>query len=212
MNCFDYLITDKGGPGLVPRLERVPRLKQSPPSEREDIFSAANTAYLLHELGDDAPIADEEESNRAREIFETGRDPTPHEKRIPALVLHLESLMTEYDHDLLRDVGTIRNYVTNRLLEESTGRDPKVRIKALQMLGDITEVGLFTHRSEVTVTNKTEEELAQLIREKLARAVKGTRIDNNVQDADFIESKKAAQTTSLDDVLKKISGHGDADL
>jgi hypothetical protein len=37
--------------------------------------------------------------------------------------------------------------------------DPKVRLKAVEMIGKIADVGLFAERTEITIINKTTEEL-----------------------------------------------------
>jgi hypothetical protein len=72
----------------------------------------------------------------------------------------------------------LRHTVTNRLLEESQNPDPRIRIRALELLGKISDVGLFTDRSEVTVTHQSTDELRAKLREKL---VKLTRPAQSVQ-------------------------------
>jgi ATP-dependent Zn protease len=47
--------------------------------------------------------------------------------------------------------------------------DPRQELKALELLGKISEVGLFTTQTEVTVTHKTSDELADAIRERITR-------------------------------------------
>jgi hypothetical protein len=77
--------------------------------------------------------------------------------------------------DLLQDFGVsvvksaqqVRNLVTNKLIVESDNPDPKVRLKALEMLGKISDVGLFTEKSEVTITHTSDNELRRRLREKL---------------------------------------------
>jgi hypothetical protein len=63
----------------------------------------------------------------------------------------------------------VRHLVTNRLLEESRNPDPRIRIRALELLGKHSDVGLFSDRSEVTVTHQTTDELKEKLRFKLRR-------------------------------------------
>ena len=55
-----------------------------------------------------------------------------------------------------------------------------IRLKALGLLGKVTEVGLFTEKIEVKKTDLTEAEVDAKLKEKLARFM-------NVSDAEIIE-------------------------
>jgi hypothetical protein len=57
--------------------------------------------------------------------------------------------------------------VTNKLILESDNPDPKVRIRALELLGKISDVGLFSERTEVLITHQSTDELKQTLRDKL---------------------------------------------
>ena len=61
--------------------------------------------------------------------------------------------------------------VTNRLLEESQNPDPRIRIRALELLGKHSDVGLFSDRSEVTITHQSTDELKARLRAKLQRLI-----------------------------------------
>lgn len=131
-------------------------------SVREQIHFAANTALML---GEDEVT--EEDEGRARALFESGQVPSAYERSLPGVMRKLDALLTEYDYSFLEEANRIRNYVTNRLLEESDDPDPKIRMRAYELLGKVTEVGLFTERTEVTITNRSTEEIETLLREKL---------------------------------------------
>ena len=45
----------------------------------------------------------------------------------------------------------------------------RIRLKALQMLGNVTEVALFTERVEVTKKDVSEEEIEKRLRERLEK-------------------------------------------
>ena len=54
-------------------------------------------------------------------------------------------------------------------MEESRNPDPRIRIRALELLGKHSDVGLFSDRSEVTITHQTTDELREKLRAKLRK-------------------------------------------
>jgi len=47
--------------------------------------------------------------------------------------------------------------------------DPKLELKALELLGKHSDVGLFTNRSEITINHKSPETLENSIKERVKR-------------------------------------------
>jgi len=140
--------------------------------EREEIFAAAKTAIALAELEGVAPPENEHDTARAHQIFSSGRSPTRKELKRPALVIKLEALLSKYDEFAIEDANKVRKYVTGKLLQESHECErPSDRLRALELLGKITDVGLFTERHEVTVQHQGTSELESLLKEKLALLV-----------------------------------------
>lgn len=89
----------------------------------------------------------------------------------PASIVHLRLMLTEYDREVVMNAASLRNYVTNKLLEETGSADARIRIKALELLGKISDVGLFTEKTEVTFRHRPTEELERILREKLAKVI-----------------------------------------
>jgi hypothetical protein len=84
----------------------------------------------------------------------------------PALHV-LDALLSEYDKELVNSAARIREYVKNKLLEESTNPDGKIRIRALELLGKMRDVGLFSDRIEITHKHKSEDELNAELTQKI---------------------------------------------
>jgi len=80
-------------------------------------------------------------------------------------------ILTEFGHSVVESATQVRHLVTNKLIEETENPDPRVRIRALELLGKISDVGLFTEKAEVTITHKTTDELRESLRAKLAKLV-----------------------------------------
>jgi len=82
-------------------------------------------------------------------------------------VKRLDRVLAELDEEIVNVAVRLRAYTTNKLIEESDSPDPKARLKALELLGKVKDVGLFTEKIEITHKTKTDEELEAEIRQRL---------------------------------------------
>lgn len=89
--------------------------------------------------------------------------------RTSAAAKYLKTVLDEYDENVIKSALQIRNYVTNKLIEETTNNDAKIRIRALELLGKVGDVGLFVERTEVTVRHKTTIELEASIKDRISK-------------------------------------------
>jgi cell division FtsZ-interacting protein ZapD len=64
-----------------------------------------------------------------------------------------------------------------KILEETDHPDARIRLKALEMLGKVTEVGLFTERIEIKKTELSDVELDERIKQKLQAIQKTIEVD-----------------------------------
>lgn len=111
------------------------------------------------------------EQEVSRATFLGDRKISDEELSYPGVVAHLGALLNEYDKTVVQSASQLRTYITNRLLLESDNNDPRIRMKALEMLGKISDVGLFTDKTEITMRHRPTEELEQLLRERLTRVI-----------------------------------------
>jgi hypothetical protein len=75
------------------------------------------------------------------------------------------------------DVATARAAITNKLMELANCGDPKFELKALELLGKHSDIGIFTERSEITINYKNPEELENAIKERVKRLLNANTID-----------------------------------
>lgn len=87
----------------------------------------------------------------------------------PEGALYIDRILSQYDMEVVRDAKRLRNYVTNKLILETDNPDAKTRMRALELLGKVSDVGLFTERTEITVNNRSTVELENTLRDKLRR-------------------------------------------
>ena len=99
--------------------------------------------------------------------------------------MKLASILGEYDKKVVDSTVQMRTYVTNRLIELSKCGDTKSEIRALELLGKISDVGLFAEKTEIKVTHTTES-LQHAIKDRVSRltTMLGQQV-NSAEDAEF---------------------------
>jgi len=111
----------------------------------------------------------------------------------PGTIINLEAILTEWDQEVLDVNRRLRNYITNKLIMESVDPDPKQRMRALENLGRISSVGLFSERIDVTVTNRTITDIESELRKTLEL------YGNAVEDAEVTPLPKSIGEIDLDE-------------
>lgn len=161
---------------VVPSQHDVPLIQdvQGTPAEiaaRAEIFF--KTAEFLSDAGAEIEV-DEPERGEARAIFNDGGTTPGVVPTSSAVAVHLKALITEYDHRVLESNIQARTYIVNRLLDISNPNKaepakPSEQLKALELLGKVSEIGLFTERLEININNKSTEELESELVETLSK-------------------------------------------
>ena len=142
------------------------------------IDAKVKTAQWLKDLElDDEEVESKADAEAARKSFAsivTGQSVATTQQALanvkaPAAVQHLVGMLTAYDWAFVEQAKELRGYAVAQILEEVKHPDARIRLKALDMLGKVTEVALFTERVEVKKTQMTDTELETRIKEKLNR-------------------------------------------
>ena len=157
---------------------------------KERAEAACNTALELSEHGLDIEPTSEDEEVAAKLAVAYADDPEKTSKTVsnakaakitpPALVL-TDTILKQFGHSVAESAVQIRHLVTNKLLIESENQDPRIRMRALELLGKISDVGLFAEKSEVTVTHQSTEDLREKLRSKLTKIIE----IEEVEDAEY---------------------------
>jgi len=101
----------------------------------------------------------------------------------PATYYEVTEILKEFSTKVVDNALQIRLLVTNKLILESINPDPKIRIRALELLGKITDVGLFTEKSEVTINHRSNQELVSSLRAKIQKLMH----PQGVEDAEVVQ-------------------------
>ncbi len=146
----------------------------------EDLLAAQTaTADWLEELGavPDAKVITDLERSDARKAFSalTTTTDTLDQKaalvqlKTPEAVRHLTGMLTAYDWEFVEMAKELRGYTVAKLVEETQNPNANIRLKALGLLGKVTEVGLFTEKIEIKKEELSDNELDQRIKDKLSK-------------------------------------------
>ena len=110
--------------------------------------------------------------------------------KTPVAVQHLVGMLTAYDWEFVNQAKELRGYTVAKLLEECENPNANIRLKALGLLGKVTEVGLFTEKIEVKKTDLTDEEIDKKLKDKLAAFM-------SVTDAEPIEDIEVSSPSPI---------------
>jgi hypothetical protein len=127
----------------------------------------------LHLVMDYMPETTEEDRRVSRANFAGEQGASDTDLSSPGVIVHVAALLNEYDRTVVKSAAQLRTYVTNKLILESDNQDPRIRIKSLELLGKISDVGLFTDKTEITMRHRPTEELEQMLRERLTKVIEG---------------------------------------
>lgn len=112
----------------------------------------------------------------------------PHDIYSSKVALRLAALLTEYDKQVVQDASQLRTYITNKLLDISSCGNPKDELRALELLGKISDIGLFVEKSEVNVVHTSPASLEHAIKDRINRLLGYKNLE--IEDAQYANSEK----------------------
>ncbi len=190
----------------------LPDGKEEMLSLHEKTAALFQTVEFLEVFGVDSTPTEEDKIAARADLHtsvaaspEQARPPAKIEEPTPGSVKHLKAILSEYDQVAVKSAAQIRTFVTNRLIEESTNPDAKIRMRALELLGKIGDVGLFVERTEVTVQHKTTIELQSSIKERVAKLLEAKKAREKPPEVIDVEPKAVSLREAADDLLDDVA-------
>jgi len=141
------------------------------------LASAASTAEFLESLG--APIeinpADLEEEKKLIDAVVKDQKTKPL-SNLPT-ALGAAAFLRAYGKQTAVDVAEVRTALTFKLLEIADCGETKYELKAIELLGKHSDIGLFTDRSEININYNSPEALETAIKERVKRLLNADIVD-----------------------------------
>jgi len=161
----------------------------------EKAQAACNSAELL---GLDTTPTEKDLAVAEQAVYKVAENENKNSKKLakvqhtPATYKSVRGILDEYSLRVVDNALQIRLLVTNKLILASESEDDRTKMRALELLGKITDVGLFTEKSEVTINNRSTKDLVDSVRAKIQRLMHPVDIE------DVKEVKVNGETVDLD--------------
>ena len=151
--------------------------EEKPTTLLDEMAVAGNTAELQVELGATLDIS-EGDAAREKELLEADANAQkPANLTNQTTAFSAAAFLRTYGSQLAMDAAQARAAITNKLMEIADCGDPRYELKALELLGKHSDIGIFTERSEITINYKSPEELEKAIKERVKNLLNATVVD-----------------------------------
>ena len=172
---LDHLLQKEYEPDILEAPFNFASVKKVSATQMLDAQS--NTADWLRELGasSDEDILEEEQQAVARDAFRALTTNANDAKEVlskvtqPEAVRRIVGMLSTYEWAFVEQAQQLRSMAVSKIVEETDHPDARIRLKALEMLGRVTEVALFTERTEVKKVEMSDEEIESKIKAKLGK-------------------------------------------
>ena len=168
---------------------------EQPKTHKDGIAVAVNTANLIDELGGSIEYSNQDLHKAAQLIGGVDEPNTPKHVPSAAEAKAASVLVKQFDFQAFADIQQARTFITNKLIKMTDCGDPKIEIKALELLGKHSDIGLFTERSEITVHHTTSKGLEDSIKERIKRLMHADVTD--VTPLDDLDAQLGPATNAL---------------
>ena len=167
--------------------------EEKPATLLDEIAVAGNTAELQESLGADFDVT-EGDTQREKELLDAvANAKKPSNLTNQSTAFAAATFLRTYGQQLAMDAAEARAAITNKLMELADCGDPRYELKALELLGKHSDIGIFTERSEITVNYSNPEDLEKAIKERVKNLLNATVVDT--------VSASGMTEEDLDDIL-----------
>ena len=143
----------------------------------EEMAVAGNTAELQVELGAPLDLSEKDAAKEKELLAAVAKAKKPANLKEPNTAFAAAAFLRSYGQQLAMDAAQARAAITNKLMEIANCGDPRYELKALELLGKHSDIGVFTERSEITVNYKDPEDLEKAIKDRVKRLLNATVVE-----------------------------------
>jgi hypothetical protein len=154
--------------------------EETPNTFIEELEIAAATVEMQEAMGAfDATLelSPDDQDREKRLLDEVVKKQKSKNLTLPNTAFAAAAFLQTYGRQLAFDAAAARSAITNKLMEIANCGETKYELKALELLGKHSDIGLFTDRSEITVNYKDPESLENAIKERVKRLLNAEVID-----------------------------------
>lgn len=160
----------------------------------EEVAIAANTVEMQFALGASLDVDESTAGQEKTLINQALKNRNTKNLTNPNTAFAAAAFLRTYGQQMALDAAQARSAITHKLMELANCGDPRYELKALELLGKHSDIGLFTERSEITINYKNPEDLEHAIKERVKRLLNADVIDVNPIGADLDDQLGVADT------------------
>ena len=156
--------------------DNTPFTPLDPLTPAQTLSAQHKTSKWLESFADeDEEILSEAQEQKITQTFDALVKADPNAKNkllqldLPEEIKSAVGMVTAYQWKFVEQAEELRSMAVSHIVKEVNHPDARIRLKALEMLGKVTEVALFTDRIAVKNEDVTDEELDARIKEKLGK-------------------------------------------
>jgi hypothetical protein len=177
-------------PAFEPEIFRIPFPSDFDDENPADLIARANALCGAAEAiagacaasGQPLPTPTAQERDAAHIAFSNPTASNLAASQTTAATMLLTAMLNEFDTPVVQNAQQVRNFVTNNLIMlASDGKTEGTRVRCLELLGKIKDVGLFEERSTVLVEHMTTDQIKEKLREKFSRIKQLNSIPSSTQ-------------------------------
>jgi len=167
----------------------------------DEIAVAGNTAELLVDLGAPLNVSEKDAAKEKELLNAVASAKKLSNLKTPSTAFAAAAFLRTYGQQLAMDAASARAAITNKLMEIANCGDARYELRALELLGKHSDIGIFTERSEITVNYKDPDDLEKAIKERVKRLLNAT-VVNEVPLAQSLGAEKPSSSllAELEDV------------
>ena len=174
---LEHLVTASAAdytPDILPDNTPFTELHSATPAQT--LSAQSKTSKWLESFAEEDEVTlTEAQQEKTADAFNALVRSDPHAKNkllqldLPEEIKSAVGMVTAYQWKFVEQAESLRSMAVSHIVKEIQHPDARIRLKALEMLGKVTEVALFTDRVAVKSEDVTDEELDARIKEKLGR-------------------------------------------
>lgn len=172
---------------------------EEPATFVDDLAVSGETAELMALLG--APIeVSPEDYEREKKLLDAvvkDQNVAPLTKINTAYAA--AAFLRTYGQSVAIDANQARSAITHKLMEIANCGETKYELKALELLGKHSDIGLFTNKSEININYNSPEALENAIKERVKRLLNADLIDITPLGRDLDEELGIAELPDDDE-------------
>ena len=183
--------------------------EEKPKTLLEDMAVSGNTAELQVALGAELEVS-EGDMEHERELIEAVAEAKkPNNLTNQNTAFAAAAFLRTYGQQLAMDAAQSRAAITNKLMEIANCGDPRFELKALELLGKHSDIGLFSERSEIVINYKNPEDLEKAIKERVKRLLNANVVEIVPLGGDLDDELGVAQLEEIEEIEEIIEEDDD---